>query len=399
MYNILKSNIFRKIIDILFPVLNFMNRHIKKKSNTVLFFDSKEVYLNNFALYKYMIENNYNQSNVIYYSMPSEDLEVFNHENVIKFTGLLRTLFIFLRVETVFIDIGTLRIEPGKGQNIINLWHGTPLKNIGHMSKSKNKHLSENSLSHFSFITVAADAFDDIYSQSFKIDRSKILHINQTRNDYLYRHEIDTLSRIDVDRTKYNKIVMWMTTYRISADARLIHANENWSSTNIPLLNSIDELIKFNDAMQAENILVIIKIHHGSALIDVDLPEFSHIFFLEELSYIKKGLQLYEILGQTDALVTDYSSVYFDYLLVDKPIIFIIDDLDEFQKLNGFVFDNPLDYMPGAHVTRFDQLVSEFRELNRDKYATDRVRINKLVNQYNYESNCKKILEFIKENK
>ena len=53
------------------------------------------------------------------------------------------------------------------------------------------------------------------------------------------------------------------------------------------------------------------------------------------------------MLGSSDALITDYSSVYFDYLLLDKPIGFTVDDMELYIKDRGFIFNNPEEYMPG----------------------------------------------------
>lgn len=52
----------------------------------------------------------------------------------------------------------------------------------------------------------------------------------------------------------------------------------------------------------------------------------------KKLLTVPNQMDLYEILPHTDLLITDYSSVYFDYLLLDKPIVFTPTDLGEYSK-------------------------------------------------------------------
>ena len=55
---------------------------------------------------------------------------------------------------------------------------------------------------------------------------------------------------------------------------------------------------------------------------------------------------MYVLLRNADALITDYSSAYFDYMLLNRPIAFTVEDIEEYRKKRGFVFDNPFEYMP-----------------------------------------------------
>lgn len=61
-------------------------------------------------------------------------------------------------------------------------------------------------------------------------------------------------------------------------------------------------------------------------------------------------------MGYSDALITDYSSVCVDYLIVDKPIAYTLDDYEVYKQTRGFVFEDPHEYMPGHHLYRFSDL-------------------------------------------
>ena len=115
----------------------------------------------------------------------------------------------------------------------------------------------------------------------------------------------------------------------------------------------------------------------------------------------ENDVRFYTLLNQTDALITDYSSVFFDYLLIDKPIAFTVDDIDSYSDNRGFVFDNPLDYMPGKKLHNAE----DFREFvtdcisGKDDYTAERKDINDKVNYYKDNKNCERIINFVGLNK
>src|SRR5699024_7741099 len=121
-------------------------------------------------------------------------------------------------------------------------------------------------------------------------------------------------------------------------------------------ITSIKYVKKLNDYLYNNRVFMIIKIHQGSKFTKKELQSLSNILVIQDEDFISKKLQLYEILAQCDALITDYSSVYFDYLLLNRQIGFIIDDIEDYNKKNGFVFENPLDYMPGNKIKNLDQI-------------------------------------------
>ena len=111
----------------------------------------------------------------------------------------------------------------------------------------------------------------------------------------------------------------------------------------------------------------------------------------------KKGIKLYELLGNTDALLTDYSSVYFDYLLTDKPIGFTIDDFELYGKnRGGYAIDNPLEMMPGMKINTFDDLVQFLTCVSegKDNYVAVRHQVNNLCNSFVTPNASKRILDF-----
>jgi CDP-glycerol glycerophosphotransferase (TagB/SpsB family) len=91
----------------------------------------------------------------------------------------------------------------------------------------------------------------------------------------------------------------------------------------------------------------------------------------------KENVNLYELMAHTDALLSDYSSAAVDYLLLDKPMGFILTDFDEYEKARSWCYDNVKDYMPGHHIYTAEDLREFLADTaaGRDAYAEARAKV------------------------
>ena len=108
-------------------------------------------------------------------------------------------------------------------------------------------------------------------------------------------------------------------------------------------------------------------------------------------------MKLYVLLANTDALITDFSSVYFDYLLTNKPIGFAVDDMISYGKNRGYTVDDPIKIMPGMHIQTVDELIDFVDSVikGNDDYLECRNNINKLFNVSNIPNASQKLIEFL----
>jgi CDP-glycerol glycerophosphotransferase (TagB/SpsB family) len=74
---------------------------------------------------------------------------------------------------------------------------------------------------------------------------------------------------------------------------------------------------------------------------------FSNIHLLDNMKLVENDIQINHLLGYADALISDYSSAAVDYLVLDRPIAFTLDDVEEYNNSRGFVFDNIREWLPG----------------------------------------------------
>ena len=95
-----------------------------------------------------------------------------------------------------------------------------------------------------------------------------------------------------------------------------------------------------------------------------------------------------ELFNKSMLLITDYSSVYIDYLLIDKPICFAMDDLEEYRKNRGFAYEPVENYLPGEIVDNCSALMNWINNINLDSFKEDRAQLKKLfyVNPDQYSS-------------
>jgi CDP-glycerol glycerophosphotransferase (TagB/SpsB family) len=125
--------------------------------------------------------------------------------------------------------------------------------------------------------------------------------------------------------------------------------------------------------------------------------KFSNIKIVRDEELADNGIQLYQFIPHTDALVTDYSSISADYMLLNKPMIYILDDYDEYRKSRGIYSENVLELMPGYHVFNLEELKEAIIEICRgvDKYKNKR---NELLPKFHtYQDGCasKRILDHL----
>ena len=157
---------------------------------------------------------------------------------------------------------------------------------------------------------------------------------------------------------KDKKIIFNMPTFRI---------HENSGITNGELISEGIKIKKFNYAkfdklLGEHNTILISKVHHGEErLITSKMKGYKlkNILFVSNNDLDEKNLNLYEVLNCADILITDYSSIYGDFLFMDKQIIFTNYDIEQYREERGLVLE-PYDFWTaGPKVKTQEQLEAE----------------------------------------
>lgn len=218
-----------------------------------------------------------------------------------------------------------------------------------------------------------------------------------SRLDYFYTNKKYDFAKELCNIGYYKKNLIWLPTFRKSDIKSISEDYLNNTETGLPLLETEEDFLRFNSFLAKESIQVIIKIHPLQSGFDFFKKKFSNIKIIGNQYLFENEIQLYQIIPVFDALITDYSSVSTDYLLLDKPIVYILDDIEEYKKTRGLYPEDPLVYMPGDHVYSYEQLKSAIIRIarNDDQYSKEREDLVSLFHKYQDGHSSKRIAKYL----
>jgi CDP-glycerol glycerophosphotransferase (TagB/SpsB family) len=228
---------------------------------------------------------------------------------------------------------------------VVNLWHGMPLKKIGLLG---NTEVVQNS----KYAIATSIFYQEIMASALGVEKQNVLIVGQPRNDLMFKNN-NCLEKLGLLNNKGDKIILWTPTFRQSVigDIRV----DGLSTNDFPVIKS-SELVKLNEFLSSIKSFMIIKLHPMDILNNNVFNNYSNIRIIKKDELEFYNCQLYSLLGKIDILLTDFSSIYIDYLLLNRPIGFVVDDLSEYSNSRGFIFDHPEKYMPGKKISTLDEL-------------------------------------------
>ena len=152
---------------------------------------------------------------------------------------------------------------------------------------------------------------------------------------------------------------------------------------------------EINEKLRDLGVKVVVKLHPLQDLDQYKTMDLDHFVLLSHQEFVRRKMDLYKFMAQSDALITDYSSIFIDYLLLDRPIAFTEDDMDDYTR--GFVFDNPKSYQPGFRIKTKEDFLAFAESLvnGDDDYKSERKRVMALANDYHDGKFCKRALECV----
>lgn len=233
----------------------------------------------------------------------------------------------------------------------VNMWHGIPLKKIqadnifdkfrhpeNLYAKFKNfpRNLSDEKPHHY--VLTTSDFLKNIFSSAFRTNN--VLTSGYPRNDILISHNINNLLSSNekqqialikrfTSQKPENKMVLYMPTFRES---------------ELDFFNVID-IKTFGEFLEKNNILFCVKLHPKSKL-----EELFKKITTNNILIIDASSDPYAFLSLSVMLVTDYSSIYFDYLLLNRPVLFFNYDMDKYLDNSRELYFNYNEFTPGEKV-------------------------------------------------
>ena len=306
-------------------------------------------------------------------------------------------LYYTLRSGTWIMDTRHLYyLKKNKNTKYIQAWHGTPLKKLAldmdylntdgnddinkyHEEFRKNSALWDYLISQNKFSS-------EIFRRAFDF-KGQMLEIGYPRCDILFNKNneeaIDDIkSRLNIPKDK--KIILYAPTWR---------ENQFYNKNAFKFTTEMDFDEMYNQL--SDDYILIVKFHY---LVKENIDWSKYNDFIIECDADWDIQELYLI---SDIMITDYSSVMFDYAILKRPIIFFTFDLDDYKNnLRDFYFDM-VEEVPGPICKTNEEMIDYIKNFNREDYDNDYGEkyklFNEKFNQFDDGNASKKVIELIKE--
>jgi CDP-glycerol glycerophosphotransferase (TagB/SpsB family) len=309
------------------------------------------------------------QSDDILVDMTRKGFKVYRTYSIQGYLYTMMAKYIFVSTGMADVNryVATTRYK-------IQLWHGTPLKKIQDDVSKNTKNTIQIikdivlpfNKSNYEYMTIPSKNTE----RNFKSAFSNVKNFEITgypRNDALKQY------------TKTKKII-YLPTHR---------GEGKGSIENIFKTFNIE---KINETLKKIGYELIVKMHFYD-LSRISFDNQSNIKFLRE------SMDPYELLQESTILITDYSSIYFDFLLTQRPIIFTPFDIEEYQKKDREFYYNYEDVTPGPKCQDWNEVLIWIEMFVKDitLFEKERKEVNKKFNKFDDFKNSERVYQMIKE--
>lgn len=319
------------------------------------------------------------------------DIDVMLKSNLkVRYTirQKLRLVYLIATSKYIFLDdfypmIYALKLR--KNTELIQLWHAMgAFKRVGYSRGRKIGAPVKHSLTHKNYTgaIVSSEYIRKDYAEAFGISIDKVQALGIPRTDIFFDKKYGKKAIKELyskyPQLKGKKVILFAPTFRGNGQ-KAAHYNFDWVD--------FEELKK----NFSRDYVCIIKLHPFIK----NRPEYdfnSDSFYLD----LTSNREINDLLFVTDLLITDYSSVIFEYSFFKKPVIFYVPDLDDYRNSRDFYY--PLDkYTYGDVVMDFNSLIKSIRN--------NTVNLNKLNEFHKYfcsacdGKSTKRVIDYYMNNK
>jgi len=261
----------------------------------------------------------------------------------------------YVLLDNVFMPMAYLRFR--REVKLIQLWHGTgTIKRFGQdVNSGRLGKLERKANSRLTHLIVSSDATKAIYAGAFGVSQDKVYTYGLPRTDILFDRQRLLERSVEFYR-QYpqlagKKLILYAPTFR---------DNEKGES------RAISDIYKISRSLPDYTILLRLHPHVAKAF---ERAEQQAAEKSENLVSVSSYPDVNTLLIVADCLITDYSSIIFEYSLLNKPMIFYAYDLEEFGKMGRGFYREFEEYVPGPVVRNIDELVALIRnnQLTTDK--------------------------------
>lgn len=268
--------------------------------------------------------------------------------------------------------------------------HGAPLKNcLGYTEQ----------LGDVNAILSLSDNLIEIQEKLYMSAKGKSCSLGYPTNDRLFDN-IDLYANgfweyVTSSSARYSKIIGWLPTYRQHSQNGI--GSKRVFPYGVPLLYSEEDFKLLNDALVERNILLAVQMHHAQAR-NFPVLSYSNIILVSQQQKDKMSVSTANLMSSFDAMITDYSAAYHEYILLDRPIALSLDDYDDYAENPGFCIDY-FDWIKGVYLKNANDLVQFVIDVSNgvDAAKAERNAAKKRIHKYIDNHSTERVVDFICE--
>jgi CDP-glycerol glycerophosphotransferase len=291
----------------------------------------------------------------------------------------------FLTARYVYVTHGLYgNPAPPPWQCVVNLWHGEPPgKVVGRYEGEPTRHAT---------ISPVLSGLGQAYRcTAFGLHPSRVPILGAPRNDRMLASDPDLARMRLLPDALDRPVFLWLPTFRRTVPGRYQRADVVGGSSVLPF--DTDEVKRFDEWLDARGALVVVKAHPASG---DELPgELKAIRSLTQADLESCDLTVYTMLAAFDGLITDISSVWVDYLLLDRPIVFAFPDIEEYRATRGISLEPYESWVPGPLVRTVDTLIAAVGAIldGRDEFRASRDQARRRAHRYCDDRSTARVVE------
>jgi CDP-glycerol glycerophosphotransferase (TagB/SpsB family) len=226
------------------------------------------------------------------------------------------------------------------------------------------------------FLIATSDFTREIFAQAFGMPHDRIIVTGQARTDRML-----TADREDIWRRAFpnaplpRRIFLWLPTFR---NTSFVGGRRDGASFgNIFNCSDFSESA-FNAKLKVNDAVCLVKPHPMATR--RDQADLSNLRFIDENWLQAHGLSLYQLTGIADCLISDISSIIADFMLLDRPIVLLFEDIEVYEDSRGFSFNPITNYLPANVARDFNEFLAELEPVlaGADPYADRRAQLKRL---------------------
>ncbi len=354
----------------------------------IVIFESNPDYCDNArSVFERLVELGFNKKNkLVWFVKNKEKFNDINIENVLFVDYADKKMIRYYQLFAKYIvDCNRFIYKRNKYQVRIHLSHGTPIKYTPEYNQQCGK---------VDYVIQISDFFTNYNKDLFHVSSNQLKSLGFPRNDILLKNN----SHIFFPDIKRKKTICWFPTYR----NHLAHSSgKNALPYGIPAVNNEEELKKLNKYLKEKEVLLVIKLHPAEDTTILKKLDFEYIKLIDDSIFDQDHSILYHYLANVDALITDYSSLYYDFLLTKKPIGMAVSDIKEYVKTTNLIFDIDEfeDKLPAEYIYDFNDLLKFIDNISKGKDLSYEKRMakGKIYQKYFDDKSADRVISLMEE--